>query len=460
MFSLRSIKGSATIILADIIIGSLIMWLVLLCLHSSLLGWLLINRMYFLLLASLFTLTIVLSMGCVRLYSFSEDPLPTQLGERVIIAFFLASVFVLSWGFFVQVPRRIICGGLLALLPIYGCLYGFHFFVLYCRPENRKRILIMGANEKSRQIITALGRKRFTCYEVGGVVTFKNNVVDTDFHDVPVLGLLQDIEEIVASHNVDIVLVALREWRRKLPVQKLLRLKLKNIRILDSTTFYERIEYKILINNFLRPSWFIFERGFYDSSFDRTLRRAIGIIVSFFMLTFLSPVLLLVAILIKLESPGPIFYIQERIGLDEKIFRLIKFRSMIKDAEKMTGPVFAQKDDSRVTRVGKIIRRLRLDEIPQLINVFKGDMNLIGPRPERPSFVEEMRQLIPYYDLRHVIRPGITGWAQVKYGYGDTIEDGQKKLEYDLYYLKYHSTLTDLVIILITIKVILSGRGR
>lgn len=170
--------------------------------------------------------------------------------------------------------------------------------------------------------------------------------------------------------------------------------------------------------------------------------------------------LLLIALLIKLDSSGPVFYRQERVGFNGRIFRLLKFRSMVTGAERRSGPTFAQKDDPRITRVGRIIRKLRLDEIPQFINIFKGDMDMVGPRPERPVFVKEMERTIPYYNLRHSVRPGLTGWAQVNYSYGDSMEDSKEKLQYDLYYVKHSTWLMDLLIMLLTIKEVLFARGR
>ncbi|MBN2398068.1 MAG: exopolysaccharide biosynthesis polyprenyl glycosylphosphotransferase, partial [Deltaproteobacteria bacterium] len=192
----------------------------------------------------------------------------------------------------------------------------------------------------------------------------------------------------------------------------------------------------------------------------RTIKHTQGMIVSFCLLTILSPLLLLIALLIKLESPGPVFYRQERVGFNGKVFRLLKFRSMIAGAERASGPTFAQEDDPRITRVGRVIRKLRLDEVPQFINIFKGDMDMVGPRPERPVFVKEMEQSIPYYNLRHSVRPGLTGWAQVNYSYGDSMDASKEKLQYDLYYVKHSTWLMDLWIMFLTIKEVLFARGR
>jgi exopolysaccharide biosynthesis polyprenyl glycosylphosphotransferase len=234
----------------------------------------------------------------------------------------------------------------------------------------------------------------------------------------------------------------------------------QNVRIQECWSFFERVSRKLPVDDFLAPSWFVFENGFYRSSLHASVKRWQGIAVSAAILLVCLPVILLLMLLIKLDSPGAIFYRQERVGLNGKLFHLLKFRSMVQDAEESSGPVFAQEGDPRMTRVGRIIRRLRLDEIPQLINVLKGDMDMVGPRPERPFFVKQLQEAIPYYNLRHTVRPGVTGWAQVNYTYGDSVESAKQKLQYDLYYVKHLSWYLDLVIVFLTIKEVLCGGGR
>jgi exopolysaccharide biosynthesis polyprenyl glycosylphosphotransferase len=235
---------------------------------------------------------------------------------------------------------------------------------------------------------------------------------------------------------------------------------MENIHIQEGFTFYEKVKREIIISEFLKPSWFVFEEGFFQISIHRSIKRMLGIVVSFILLAISSPLLLLVAILIKLESPGPVFFWQERVGRRGKVFNLFKFRSMHLEAEAINGPMFAQKGDPRITRVGAIIRKIRLDEIPQLINIFKGDMDMVGPRPERPIFVKQLEEQVPYYNLRHSVRPGLTGWAQVNYTYGESFKDSKEKLHYDLYYIKHLSWHLDLLIIFLTVKEVLIGRGR
>ena len=215
----------------------------------------------------------------------------------------------------------------------------------------------------------------------------------------------------------------------------------------------------MLIEN-ITPSWFIFSHGFKVTWLLRQSKRIMDIVASALGLLFFLPVLPFIALAIKLESPGPILFRQTRVGEGDRLFTLLKFRSMRQNAEVSTGAVWSQENDPRITRVGNILRRTRLDEIPQLLNIFKGDMALVGPRPERPEFVGELKKLIPYYSERHYVKPGLTGWAQVCYPYGSSVNDAIEKLRYDLYYIKNISLLLDLCVIMKTFRVVLLGKGR
>jgi sugar transferase (PEP-CTERM system associated) len=243
-----------------------------------------------------------------------------------------------------------------------------------------------------------------------------------------------------------------------LPIEELLRLKTQGVAVEDATSLYERITGKIAVEN-LKPSWMIFNAGFEVSRSMMMQKRVFSIAVSAILLILLSPIILLTMLLIKLDSRGPIFHCQERVGKDGKAFTLWKFRSMRADAEKQTGPVWSEPGDRRVTRVGKILRRTRLDEVPQLFNILRGDMSMVGPRPERPHFVKELATMIPFYHLRHAVKPGITGWAQINYEYGNSVRDAVEKLQYDLFYIKHMSWVLDSVIVLQTIKTVLVRRG-
>ena len=230
------------------------------------------------------------------------------------------------------------------------------------------------------------------------------------------------------------------------------------IDVIDGNKFYENLTGKLTVES-LNPSGLIFSGGFQKTLLRRFLKRSVDLILSVFMLIVCSPLIVITAVLIKIDSKGPVFFSQERVGEKGKIYRIHKFRSMIADAEKQSGPVWAQSDDDRITRVGKIIRRLRIDEIPQLYNVLKGEMSFVGPRPEREYFVKQLEDLIPYYTIRYTVKPGITGWAQVCYGYGASVEDAVEKLNYDLFYIKNMTSLMDMMIVLRTIKIVLFSKG-
>jgi sugar transferase (PEP-CTERM system associated) len=228
--------------------------------------------------------------------------------------------------------------------------------------------------------------------------------------------------------------------------------------VVDGLSFYEEITGKLAIEN-INPSWFIFSDGFRLTPFMHIHKRAFDLFFAALGLLMTMPILPLLALAIRLESPGPILFRQLRVGENEKTFLLYKFRSMRQDAESATGAVWAQVNDPRVTRLGKFLRKSRLDEIPQLFNVLKGDMSFVGPRPERPEFIEKLKERIPYYGSRHCVKPGVTGWAQVSYPYGASEADALEKLRYDLYYIKNYSPSLDFLIILETVKVVLGGKG-
>jgi sugar transferase (PEP-CTERM system associated) len=250
----------------------------------------------------------------------------------------------------------------------------------------------------------------------------------------------------------------MEERRGKLPVDLLLSLKNRGVQVQDGNDVYESITGEVPIES-IRLSWLLFSSGYFASRLFLFYKRFASLATSIVGLVLSLPLLPLVVLAIKLSSPGHIFYRQIRVGRDGKVFRCYKFRTMRSDAEADSGPTWATDDDPRITRVGRFLRKTRIDEIPQLLNVLRGDMSLVGPRPERPEFVAALNQKIPYYHLRHSVRPGITGWAQILYRYGSSVEDAKEKLRYDLYYIKNMSVGLDLLIILSTVKIILLGRG-
>ncbi len=273
-----------------------------------------------------------------------------------------------------------------------------------------------------------------------------------------VIGSYEQLEEIVEREGIDKIVVALSDRRGVLPVEVLLSCKLRGVKVEDVATFYEQVSGKIMLEN-LRPSWLVFSDDFTISALTRALKRLQDIVLALVGGVLALPVAFLVALCIRLDSCGPILFRQERVGQNGEPFTLIKFRSMRVDAEAMTGPIYAEADDPRITRVGRVIRRLRLDELPQLANVLSGDMSFVGPRPERQFFVDQFEKDIPYYKRRMSVKPGVTGWAQVKYPYGANAEDAAEKLRLDLYYVKNMSSLFDLFIVLQTVKIVLLGQG-
>jgi len=259
--------------------------------------------------------------------------------------------------------------------------------------------------------------------------------------------------------KVDEIIVAVRERRGgALPLRELLDCKLSGVRVLDLASYFERALGQLRLDS-LRVGWLIFGEGFRQSWRRTTFKRFFDVVVASMLLLLAMPVMLVTALLIILEDGFPVFYRQERVGLEGRLFKVIKFRSMRNNAESDGKPRWATTNDDRVTRVGRVIRKLRIDELPQLCNVLAGDMSLVGPRPERPYFVDQLTRDIPFYAVRHSVKPGLTGWAQVCYHYGSTVDDSVQKLQYDLYYVKNHTLFVDIVILFQTVGVVLTGKG-
>jgi sugar transferase (PEP-CTERM system associated) len=276
--------------------------------------------------------------------------------------------------------------------------------------------------------------------------------------EIQVIGDFSFIHQIASKIKVDRIIVALEERRGRLPTEELLKCRMEGISVEEGTLFYEHLTGKLLLEN-TYPSFLIFSNGFKKSNFNRVVKTAMDYFLASIGLIISLPVIALAALAIKIDSPGPILYWQERVGKNGKIFKLAKFRSMRWDAEKETGPVWTAENDERITRVGKIIRKIRLDEIPQMFNVLGGEMSFVGPRPERPHFVNQLKNEIPFYEKRLSMKPGITGWAQIEYPYGASKNDAMEKLKYDLFYIKNMSIFLDVGIIFRTIRIILFGKG-
>ncbi len=318
-----------------------------------------------------------------------------------------------------------------------------------------ERVLILGTGPTAHVLARQIATQHDFAWRLIGFVEDGEPVLCVREHDI--LGVADDIDRLVAFHRVDRIVVGVSDRRGRLPIDALLRAKLSGVRVEDASTAYERLTGKILIDD-LKPSALIFSDGFTASRATRAVKRMLDLAFAIIGFVLAAPLMALTALAVKLDSPGPILYQQERVGENGRPFTLRKFRSMRTDAEQGT-PIWARDGDDRVTRVGRFIRLTRLDELPQLWNVLSGDMSFVGPRPERPYFVEQLAAVIPFYMERHAVRPGLTGWAQVKYRYGASIEDATEKLRYDLYYIKHLSIVFDLTIIVDTVKVILFGKG-
>jgi sugar transferase (PEP-CTERM system associated) len=344
-------------------------------------------------------------------------------------------------------------GFMAAMIVFWRLVYNY----LLKSREMDQKILIIGTGELATNIAKEIIEEPDTGFRVIGFITDNPDRVGERLINPSIIGTQSQISEIAIREKVGRVVVALEERRGKFPDSQLLECKMRGITLEEGNSFYEHLTGKLQVES-LRPSFLIFSDGFRRAKLMMWVKGLMEFVLSLLGLIFLLPLILIITGLIKFESRGPAFYKQERVGKNGKVFKLLKFRSMIEDAE-ADGPVWAEKNDDRVTRIGRWIRKWRLDEIPQMMNVLRGDMSFVGPRPERPFFVEDLRKEIPYYDQRFSVKPGVTGWAQIKYPYGASKEDALEKLKYDLYYIKNLSVLFDLIIIFETIKVVLFGKG-
>jgi sugar transferase (PEP-CTERM system associated) len=320
------------------------------------------------------------------------------------------------------------------------------------------RVLIVGTGEEARSVERDLAMSgKFRCEVVGFYPTAPN--ADCAVSPRKVFDGEQSLAALARQQRVDEIIVAVREQRGGvMPMEQLVMCRSRGIRVMDLAGFYEQTKAEVPIDS-LKASWLVYGQGFVQGTLRRAAKRMFDIVTSSILLVLTAPLLLITALAIKLDSPGPVFYRQERVGLGGRSFWCIKLRSMRTDAEKDGVARWATKNDSRITRVGAFIRKTRIDELPQLISVLRGEMSMVGPRPERPSFVEELRQVIPYYDLRHSIKPGLTGWAQVRYSYGASLEDARRKHQFDLYYVKNNSIWLDIIVLIETVTVVLFREG-
>jgi sugar transferase (PEP-CTERM system associated) len=346
----------------------------------------------------------------------------------------------------------IVVGGLLLML-----IHRVHVGHAGATSMMRQRVLIFGTGTRAKLVGRTL-QKSDPHVDLVGYYASPNEAVA----EVSAWGILSpntSLTDIVNEQQVDEIVVALAERRGgSMPLRELLDCKLQGVRVVDMATHFEKTLGQIRLDS-VSAGWLIFGDGFSQGWLRTVVKRIFDIVCALILLVLASPLIIITGLLILLESGGPILYLQERVGLNGRLFNVVKFRSMRTDAEQDGKPRWATAQDDRVTRVGRIIRKLRIDELPQLFSVLNGDMSLVGPRPERPYFVDKLTQEIPYFAVRQSVKPGVTGWAQVRYHYGASVEDSAEKLQYDLYYVKNHTLFLDLVILFETVGVVLTGKG-
>ncbi len=402
------------------------------------------------------------------LYVFTVINSRKELVLRIMQA--LGITWVLLAMLFYFFPALLVGRGIAAysVVIILSFLLSFRIGIHYIlgHPDIGEKILIVGDGSVVEDTTHAVSIRRDAGHRIVGFVA--NADLATNGHNgngngngdgIRRFGTVDELEAIVDGEGIDRIVIGTRERRGAFPAEALLRLRLAGVvNIEESTSFFERVTGRVHLDNLL-PSWLIFSIRPRDTRLRTVFREALhrGLATLGLIITF--PFALITALIIKLESRGPVFYRQERVGRNGKIFKVIKFRSMRVNSEPDGKPVWAAKDDDRVTLFGRFTRKTRIDEIPQFWNIIRGEMSFVGPRPERPYFVEKLSEDIPYYQYRHLVAPGLTGWAQVKYPYGSSVEDARQKLQYDLYYIKNQTLTLDLIIIFETVKTVLFGRG-
>jgi len=345
----------------------------------------------------------------------------------------------------------------IAFVLVFCFRHAFHWF--FYKWRFGERVIVLGSSPEALILSRMIQDNPMAGFELLGIIEEEGQApLELRESDPPLVGGLECLHKKCREEGISRVIVSLKERRGKFPVDALLKCRMDGVIIEEREAMYERLTGKLAVES-MRPSYLIYGRGFAKDPLTMALKRVLDILASGIGLILSLPISILTIIAIKLTSRGPIFFTQERVGEDGETFRLIKFRTMRPDAEAKSGPVWAQKNDDRVTGIGKFLRLTRIDEIPQFVNILSGNMSFVGPRPERRHFVDQLQQDVPFYPLRHTVKPGLTGWAQVCHPYGASIEDAQEKLRYDLYYIKNMSLLFDVNIMLRTVGVIMRGSG-
>ena len=421
---------------------------------------------------SCFTIAVICqaSLSYNDLYDWKTAQNRAELGNRLVHScgyalVMMAFLVLVAPSLFVFPGLKDVSGETWKLIVLLGvafaCVWVFryacHWF--FYKWRFGERIVVLGSSEEARQLARMVVDNPMSGYEVLGLVEESGQpALQFAPGDPRVIGNLDGLRALCRTEGISRVVVALRERRGKVPVETLLECRMDGVQIEERESMYERLTGKLAVES-MRPSYLIYGRGFAKDPLTMVTKRVVDLIASLLGLTLSLPICLVTMLLIKLTSRGPVFFCQERTGQDGVPFKLIKFRTMRDNAEQDSGPVWAQKNDSRITKVGRFLRLARIDEIPQFINILRGQMSFVGPRPERAHFVEQLKQEIPFYPLRHTVKPGLTGWAQVRHPYGASIDDAREKLRYDLYYIKNLNALFDFTIILHTFAVILRGKG-
>ena len=411
--------------------------------------------------ALLMTSVTLVSLICMGLYQFHQRIWYREAVLRVFVG--VSAGFLVAATIYSLVPGFAIAGNAVKIAYAYSLilLLGVRYYFVLTVDENvfRRRTLIYGAGEAAASLMDLRRRADRRGFRIVGKVAAPGDTAVGERGEV-LMTNGKTIVDIALEKQADEIVIAMDEKRGNLPVRDLLDARLQGIDVLELMEFLERETGKIRVD-LVNPGWLIFSQGFRISKLRGVTQRVVDVVSSTILVALSLPVVLLVALAIKIEDGmrAPVFYRQCRVGQGGRLFEVIKFRSMRVDAEADGKARWAEENDKRITRVGHLLRTSRLDELPQVFNVLRGQMSLVGPRPERPEFVNELQEQIPYYGERHSVKPGITGWAQLKYSYGASEEDALEKLQYDLYYIKNQSLLLDLLIILQTVEVVLWGKG-
>ena len=410
-----------------------------------------------LLRTALVTLVFILSLYFFDLYDLDIYSSFSDTATRMTQAFGVGCI-ALSLIYFalpvIIIPTKIFLFGYL-LICVFLAAWRFVYIFALRKRIFAEPIVVLGTGELAGNIANEIIDHLDTGYQIAAFIGKTRPKFPVN--NIPVYDDMDGLLSICRKHDAEIIVMALDDRRGVMPVNELIDCKMDGIRIWTGVSFFEKLTGKIMVEK-VNPDWIIYAPGFSISRMNNAIKHSWDLIFSGIGLIIAAPIMLISAILIKLESPGPVFYCQDRVGLRGQVFKVFKFRSMRQDAEK-NGAVWAMENDDRVTKFGAIARKMRIDELPQLLNVLRGEMSFVGPRPERPIFVDMLAKKIPYYPLRHNIKPGVTGWAQICYPYGASEEDALRKLEYDLYYLKNLSFSMDMGIIFQTVKTVLFKKG-